>query len=424
MLLIPTTTLPSFFFFFLMIRRPPRSTLFPYTTLFRSCARDRSKGRLVEHRGIRRERLRRVDPHLRGEPIPGGRVDRRTADVVQHDETAVRLEARRDRPLHIAVVEDVDVLVDDDDLFHRGVRAEGRHDRVLAVALVLLADRDDSMEPGTAAFRQADGLHVRHGAGDGLAETRLGERGRDPTFVDAVLDGRPARQEIPWVEADADGDLELPAGLHRLVVHVTQVPGDDAARAPIRAQDEDAMEREVPRALPLGDPDARGDVPARVLREELRDREFPQVDVRRLVAHEVRTGHDARVFRMRLRLHQLREEIRIRNSKRGRDAVPRGPEISDRLATLEVPEMHGLPRMTQEEPGGLEVGGHGLLDFDDVLRKGRKPIANRHGLAVATEGGTSLSRCGDRRTRGCRALETTAAGSAGGGRAAAPGAGG
>src|SRR2546430_11376053 len=26
----------NFFFFFLMIRRPPRSTLFPYTTLFRS----------------------------------------------------------------------------------------------------------------------------------------------------------------------------------------------------------------------------------------------------------------------------------------------------------------------------------------------------------------------------------------------------
>src|SRR6266511_6179181 len=27
-----------YFFFFLMIRRPPRSTLFPYTTLFRSSA--------------------------------------------------------------------------------------------------------------------------------------------------------------------------------------------------------------------------------------------------------------------------------------------------------------------------------------------------------------------------------------------------
>src|SRR3712207_8689586 len=31
-----TTLLYLFFFFFLMIRRPPRSTLFPYTTLFRS----------------------------------------------------------------------------------------------------------------------------------------------------------------------------------------------------------------------------------------------------------------------------------------------------------------------------------------------------------------------------------------------------
>src|SRR5882762_11503867 len=29
----------SFFFFFLMIQRPPRSTLFPYTTLFRSTLR-------------------------------------------------------------------------------------------------------------------------------------------------------------------------------------------------------------------------------------------------------------------------------------------------------------------------------------------------------------------------------------------------
>src|SRR5438270_6335934 len=29
----------SIFFFFFMIRRPPRSTLFPYTTLFRSLAR-------------------------------------------------------------------------------------------------------------------------------------------------------------------------------------------------------------------------------------------------------------------------------------------------------------------------------------------------------------------------------------------------
>src|SRR2546422_1368687 len=44
------TFIPSTFkrpvFFFLMIRRPPRSTLFPYTTLFRSCpAAARARGR-------------------------------------------------------------------------------------------------------------------------------------------------------------------------------------------------------------------------------------------------------------------------------------------------------------------------------------------------------------------------------------------
>src|SRR5256885_12261334 len=38
-----SVTCSTYFFFFLMIRRPPRSTLFPYTTLFRS-SRARSVG--------------------------------------------------------------------------------------------------------------------------------------------------------------------------------------------------------------------------------------------------------------------------------------------------------------------------------------------------------------------------------------------
>src|SRR6266481_8530046 len=41
------------FFFFLMIRRPPRSTLFPYTTLFRS-----QGGRVVPLAGCRHRRRR------------------------------------------------------------------------------------------------------------------------------------------------------------------------------------------------------------------------------------------------------------------------------------------------------------------------------------------------------------------------------
>src|SRR5215813_15176960 len=59
-----------YFFFFLMIRRPPRSTLFPYTTLFRSSP----AGRRV-----------RDDPHLelpglrhRAEARPGAGEDRKS----------------------------------------------------------------------------------------------------------------------------------------------------------------------------------------------------------------------------------------------------------------------------------------------------------------------------------------------------------
>src|SRR4030042_2116991 len=41
MSVFPYPMLLHLVFFFLMIRRPPRSTLFPYTTLFRSLRQDR-----------------------------------------------------------------------------------------------------------------------------------------------------------------------------------------------------------------------------------------------------------------------------------------------------------------------------------------------------------------------------------------------
>src|SRR5690348_18247563 len=55
------------FFFFLMIRRPPRSTLFPYTTLFRSPVA-RSRSRPVPADGARpwsgrSPRVRRSEEH-------------------------------------------------------------------------------------------------------------------------------------------------------------------------------------------------------------------------------------------------------------------------------------------------------------------------------------------------------------------------
>src|SRR6478752_8695575 len=50
-----------FFFFFLMIRRPPRSTLFPYTTLFRSAAAD--PHRSTSRRCLRRRHRPRSEEH-------------------------------------------------------------------------------------------------------------------------------------------------------------------------------------------------------------------------------------------------------------------------------------------------------------------------------------------------------------------------
>src|SRR2546430_15503987 len=56
-----------FFFFFLMIRRPPRSTLFPYTTLFRST----STGSQLHRSNSRRPIANRE--YLRDWPYPGCR---------------------------------------------------------------------------------------------------------------------------------------------------------------------------------------------------------------------------------------------------------------------------------------------------------------------------------------------------------------
>src|SRR2546427_7538093 len=51
---------PIFYFFFLMIRRPPRSTLFPYTTLSRS----RPRPRLRQQMPARVERSLDTGRHL------------------------------------------------------------------------------------------------------------------------------------------------------------------------------------------------------------------------------------------------------------------------------------------------------------------------------------------------------------------------
>src|SRR2546426_12383268 len=80
------------FFFFLMIRRPPRSTLFPYTTLFRSCHRRRAaEGRATRIVGERHGHVPREARHL----VPVGVVRphfHRLAELVARQEVLGLLE--------------------------------------------------------------------------------------------------------------------------------------------------------------------------------------------------------------------------------------------------------------------------------------------------------------------------------------------
>src|SRR5690349_22530910 len=75
----PSSSIPLLIslFFFLMIRRPPRSTLFPYTTLFRSIP-----GAAAERR------------HVPGEPIE--QLARRHRRRARSEEHTSELQSRRD----------------------------------------------------------------------------------------------------------------------------------------------------------------------------------------------------------------------------------------------------------------------------------------------------------------------------------------
>src|SRR3989440_12864176 len=97
-----------FFFFFLMIRRPPRSTLFPYTTLFRSpflgVVLDRVTGvfRRARPVGVRLGRIERLDQDAvvaarvpdeigRGRPGYVARSEEHTSELQSRSDLVCRL---------------------------------------------------------------------------------------------------------------------------------------------------------------------------------------------------------------------------------------------------------------------------------------------------------------------------------------------
>src|SRR2546430_16738303 len=76
------------FFFFLMIRRPPRSTLFPYTTLFRSTGRG-----LI--------RIARMNPGpFRVRHGNGGRSEEHTSELQSQSKIVCRLLLEKKKKNH------------------------------------------------------------------------------------------------------------------------------------------------------------------------------------------------------------------------------------------------------------------------------------------------------------------------------------
>src|SRR3712207_7084413 len=86
-------------FFFLMIRRPPRSTLFPYTTLFRSpagrtCARPRCPR--SEHGGAASPRPRAASPRS----PPRRRSEEHTSELQSRQYLVCRLLLEKKKKKH------------------------------------------------------------------------------------------------------------------------------------------------------------------------------------------------------------------------------------------------------------------------------------------------------------------------------------
>src|SRR2546430_14399009 len=86
------------FFFFLMIRRPPRSTLFPYTTLFRSLHHRGDRRVVVEAFGVGGDFLDRL-VQLAGELR--GRSEEHTSELQSQSKLVCRLLLEKKKLQHL-----------------------------------------------------------------------------------------------------------------------------------------------------------------------------------------------------------------------------------------------------------------------------------------------------------------------------------
>src|SRR5438270_4799324 len=81
----------AFCYFFLMIRRPPRSTLFPYTTLFRSCWGLNDRGQLGDDTYVNRATPVPLSSVLTFTAISAGRSEEHTSELQSQSNLVCRL---------------------------------------------------------------------------------------------------------------------------------------------------------------------------------------------------------------------------------------------------------------------------------------------------------------------------------------------
>src|SRR5690349_23085570 len=87
-----------YLFFFLMIRRPPRSTLFPYTTLFRSRSSSRN------HRFV-------VTPTMSAKaPLPTNRSEEHTSELQSRRDLVCRLLLEKKKKM-VRTIENIETAI-------------------------------------------------------------------------------------------------------------------------------------------------------------------------------------------------------------------------------------------------------------------------------------------------------------------------
>src|SRR6266705_3122353 len=147
-------------------------------------------------------------------------VERQRAESRLHDEVAVGLEARRERPVHLLVRKNVDVRIDDEHVLDVGEAAEGRGNGVPRLARHALSHRDAQRVHASARGRRIHRHDLAHGRLERAPDHHLGAKGVQLRGVGAAetaaADGRGLEERVPAPRNR--GEMEHRVLLHRAVV--------------------------------------------------------------------------------------------------------------------------------------------------------------------------------------------------------------